>query len=240
MKIYKFEKVSSTQKVARKLIHETKSDKFIVIAKEQTEGYGRHKRKWHSPNGGLYASIVLKPYTKKLNIIPLAAALAVRKAINEICKIDVKVKWPNDIVINSKKLGGIICEAILAGEKLEYLIVGIGINVNIEHRQFPSQLKKQATSILIVTGRKFKIESILNEIIKNLDAYKKLIENNLEEKILNEWRKHDIILGRKVKVSNREKIVGYAVDIKDDGALILRRNDGKIVELYAEDIKIEM
>ncbi|MCS7365916.1 MAG: biotin--[acetyl-CoA-carboxylase] ligase, partial [archaeon GB-1867-035] len=164
----------------------------------------------------------------------------VRKAINEICKIDVKVKWPNDIVINSKKLGGIICEAILAGEKLEYLIVGIGINVNIEHRQFPSQLKKQATSILIVTGRKFKIESILNEIIKNLDAYKKLIENNLEEKILNEWRKHDIILGRKVKVSNREKIVGYAVDIKDDGALILRRNDGKIVELYAEDIKIEM
>lgn len=239
MKVYKFEKVRSTQKIARRLMHRNENNEFIVIAKEQTGGYGRHGRNWHSPSGGLYASIALKIHTKNLNIIPLASALAVRKAISKTCKINVKVKWPNDIVVNNKKLGGIISEAIFVGEKLKHLIIGIGINVNTKHEQFPSKLKEKATSILIETGKKIKIESILNEIIKNLTIYKELIEKKLEKIILNEWREHDIILGQEIQVSNEEEIIGYAMDIKRDGALILRRRDGRIIELYAEDIKIE-
>lgn len=240
MKIYQFNKVDSTQKIARDIIYKTGESEFIVIAKQQTKGYGRRQREWHSPPGGLYASIVLNIKTKNLNIIPLAVALAVRKAISEICKIDVKVKWPNDIIVNDRKLGGIITETILIGEKLKNTIIGIGLNINIKREQFPSELREKATSTLIETGKKFKIKPILNKVIEKIIRYLKLIENNLEKKLLNEWKKYDIVLGREIKILNEKEIEGYAVDIKDNGALILKRKDGKIIELYAEEISIKM
>lgn len=240
MKIFKFNEVESTQKIAKNILKENLSEEFIVIAEKQTNGYGRHGRKWHSPKGGIYATIVLKAFKGNLNLISQAAALAVRKAINRICQINAKVKWPNDIIVNNRKIGGIISEAIIVGNKPKHLIIGIGVNVNIGREQLPPELREKATSTLIEAGRNFNIEEILNEIIRNLVEYKKLLEKNRDSKILKEWRRHDIILGRKVRIINKKEIVGYANDINCNGALILKCLDGKEIEIYAEEVKIKI
>ncbi|MFH1709858.1 MAG: biotin--[acetyl-CoA-carboxylase] ligase [bacterium] len=160
-KILLMEEVSSTNDEMRRLAGLGAKEGTVVIAASQAKGKGRLDRRWISPYGGIYLSIILKPYVSpsKFPIITLLSAVAVVRTIRGLTKLDTSVKWPNDIVIKGKKIGGILCEAVK-----NVIIIGIGINLNTNLSIFPSSLKKQATSV------KFELGSSLNrdKVIKIL------------------------------------------------------------------------
>jgi len=166
MKILKFEKLESTQKIAKKLAREGKKPWTIILAKEQEGGYGRKGDFWHSPKGGLYFSIILpKSKIENLQILNFLAAFCVAKILKENFKLEPFLKLPNDIFVNGKKICGILTENVIFGN-LKYSVMGIGLNTNID--KFPKDLEKKATSIKIELKKEINNEEILKEIIKGL------------------------------------------------------------------------
>ena len=208
--ILHFTSVTSTQEIARRIMKEN----IVVVADEQKSGYGRNGRKWHSPYGGLWFTVILK--SKIPEFLTLSAAVAVAKAL-EKKGITVGIKWPNDVIYNGKKLAGIIAE-----KTGEFVLLGIGINLKNE---IPKEIENIAISIRDIEPEELLI-SILNEL-----------EIRDKEKILKEWRKYNITLGKNVCVKNGEEICGLAKDISDDGSLIIEIK-GEEKKIYAGDVHI--
>jgi BirA family biotin operon repressor/biotin-[acetyl-CoA-carboxylase] ligase len=170
MKILEFEKLESTQKKAKEIAKEVEPW-TVVLAKEQTGGYGRKGNFWYSPKGGLYFSVIL-PKTKieDVQILTFLAAFCVAKVLNKEFGAKPFIKWPNDVWLNGKKICGILTENIILGKEIKNSIIGIGLNTNIE--KFPKDLKNIATSI--------KIE--LKKEVDNIELMKKILEE-LKEKL---------------------------------------------------------
>lgn len=166
-KIIHSKEIDSTNEEARRLIKKGAGEGLVVVADMQTKGRGKPGSSWFSPKGNLYFSAVVKPFKNPKDLAPvtLVGALAARAMINKISKLPVVIKWPNDLRVHGEKIGGILTERISAG----YLIIGIGINVNTGKRQFPKELKRQATSLKIESGRKFSLEVCLKVILRELD-----------------------------------------------------------------------
>jgi len=166
MKILEFEKLESTQKKAKEIAKEAEPW-TVIVAKEQTLGYGRKGNFWYSPKGGLYFSVIL-PKTKieNLQILTILAAFCVAKILKEDFNLDSFVKWPNDVYVNGKKVCGILTENFFLGDKIQFSIVGIGLNTNIEN--FPEDLQKKATSLKIELQKSVNQEEILKKILKEL------------------------------------------------------------------------
>jgi BirA family biotin operon repressor/biotin-[acetyl-CoA-carboxylase] ligase len=162
MKILEFEKLESTQKKAKEIAKEAEPW-TVVVAKEQTGGYGRKGNFWYSPRGGLYFSAIL-PKTKieDLQVLTILAAFCVAKILKEDFGLEPFIKLPNDVYVNGKKICGILTENIIFGKKVKNSIIGIGLNTNIE--KFPEGLKKNATSVKIELNKKVENEKILKKI----------------------------------------------------------------------------
>lgn len=232
--------VDSTNQIAKKLAYHGAEEGTIVVAEEQTGGKGRLDRTFYSPREkGIWFSIILRP-----NFLPhdapkctLLAAVAVAEAMNRF-NLKAEIKWPNDILHDGKKLVGILTE--MTGEigKITYLVIGVGINVNISREEFPEELQDIASSLSEMNGAPLPRVKILRAVLEEFDKlYREVTESGFEE-ILNRWRKYNVTLGRNIRViSAGETFTGKAVDLDADGALVVETEQGRRT-VYAGEVSI--
>lgn len=213
---------STSEEIRRDL---TLPEGTVVISDLQTHGRGRQGRTWHSESGtGLYLSILLKPLLppENLHFITLMAGVATVSAIQQNGAKQARLKWPNDILLNGKKLSGILCEHIPG----KAVIVGIGINMN--QTQFPSDIQDIATSMKMETGNSINRADLILSLLKNLDCgYEEYLNGN-KQSLLQKWTSNTDMFGKTVTVHQKGvSITGIAMSLDSDGRLILQTSDGE-------------
>ncbi|MGB2600057.1 MAG: biotin--[acetyl-CoA-carboxylase] ligase [Candidatus Omnitrophota bacterium] len=234
--IYHYESVGSTNIRAYELAEKGEPEGTIVVAESQTHGKGRVGREWVSPkSGGAYMSLILRPdlETDEIPAVTLIAAISAAKAISGLCELDVKIKWPNDIIINGKKAGGILTEIKAQPDRVDFLILGIGINVNTAREKLPrvgTSLKEECRHSVSRTGL---VRRFLEIFEKDYATLKREGFVSLRD----ECKAVSSVLGKHVKVTEHHKIVeGRAVDIDEKGALILKLDDGSRRRVFSGDV----
>jgi len=260
--IRRYKKISSTQDLALLLVNNSKErghsdcNGLVIVSDEQTAGKGRAERKWVSNTGGLWFSIlVIKPniLASNTNQIQMLSAVSVCETINAITNLNTKIKWPNDILINSKKVGGILVDVGIKGPKIDYLVIGIGINVNTDSNATRKELQKKIQYddenikktnndlTLDVTSLKDELNNqdldklkILKEILQKIEFYFFSIEQD-QESVYNE-NTHNLIekykslcetIGKRICIYDKGQIryCGFAKEINDDGSLMIERDE---------------
>ncbi|MCD6489776.1 MAG: biotin--[acetyl-CoA-carboxylase] ligase [Thermodesulfobacterium sp.] len=231
-KIYYYKEITSTMDVAKKIAE--KGEEALIIAEVQTRGKGRLGRIWHSPKGGIWMSLIVRPslILKEAYLLTYIASLATALAIEKTSGIRVSLKWPNDVIYKKdkeeKKLAGILLEIKAEIDQINYAIIGVGINVNNKI----GILESQAISLKEILGKEIKRKNIVMEFIK---IFKNLLKSEAKE-ILNLWKNKNLTLGRKVKILHPEgEKIGLALNISDDGALILKTETDEILKIYSGD-----
>lgn len=238
--IIHFESIDSTNNYAKDIAMD-KAEGTVVTAEQQISGKGRLGRNWTSPSRkGIYFSIILKPNLEpnKVAKLTLIGAAAVHLALMEM-NIDSKIKWPNDIVIDGKKLCGILTEMSCELNKINYIVIGIGINANLDEDDFTDDLKDKATSLKIFTGEKIErnklLALLLNHFEKLYDSFKE--DFNLLEAI-EICRKHSALIGKEIQIIKDGGIkIGKAIDLNDEGELIVEFEDG-IENIYSGEVSV--
>lgn len=216
-KVIKLGLIGSTQEKAREYLASGHGAGTVIVAAGQTDGRGRRGRSWHSLEGGLYMTALLRP-VGEVGLVPLVGGVAVAEAIREMAKIDAALKWPNDVLIGGRKVGGVLAESGWAGGKINHVLLGVGVNLN---NPTPDWLP-EATSLYKELGRVFDVESFLDILLETLDRYIPYLESR-PELILSSWKVMSQTLGRIVEVIDEdgEVISGLAVDVDPDGALLV-------------------
>ncbi|OLN23221.1 biotin--[acetyl-CoA-carboxylase] ligase [Domibacillus antri] len=234
------ESVESTQKEAHRLAEEA-AEGTLVIAEEQTAGRGRMTRPWHSPKyTGIWMSVILKPNLPpfKAPQFTLITAVAVTEAIRDAAGIMPEIKWPNDLLLNGKKITGILTELQADSDQIRSIIIGIGMNVN--QREFPEELANIATSIFIEKGETVPRAKIVQAIMKNLEIYYDEYMTNGFGLIKEKWESYAISIGRHIIARTvTGTIRGRALGITDEGVLKLEDENGVIHDIYSADIEID-
>jgi BirA family biotin operon repressor/biotin-[acetyl-CoA-carboxylase] ligase len=234
----------STQNLAILLAEKNpNSDGIVIIAGEQKSGRGRQNRKWLSPKGGIWLSVVLRPRisASKITLLPFAAALAVCDTIKKTTQLDAKLRWPNDVTISGKKVAGILIDISMEAERINYAVVGIGINANVDSSAISSYLEKgiKVTSLSDELGHKTNILDLTKVILERLEYYYMELKRCAPNTIIEEWKKNSDILYQKVAVTqNNRTIQGIAADVNDDGSLLVRTNDCNNIHVVASDIHV--
>ena len=244
-RVYYFEEIDSTQNFAEQIALDEKENGTIVIAEKQTAGKGRLDRKWTSPKGGIWFSLIIHPKfdVSTSTLVPIAGAVALAMAIKITLDIDVSVKWPNDITLNGKKVAGMLVDASFQANNIDYLILGIGINFDIDAKKIEKRLSKSANFYGVNSLRK-KDDStppkiLLREFLVQFE--KTLIQLNKGEKakIVKEWTKKADKIGKKVSINTSDgKISGVTQGIDNDGALKLKTSKG-IKKIFVGDVVLE-
>ncbi|QEK11107.1 biotin--[acetyl-CoA-carboxylase] ligase [Crassaminicella thermophila] len=241
--IYHFDSVDSTNTIAKKMAAEGAFDGTVIIAEEQIGGRGRLGRSWISPKGtGIWMSIVLRPNiepTEAAKITQITAA-AVANAIRKATGCEVGIKWPNDIIIHNKKVCGILTEMGAELNSVNYIIVGIGINVNVDIKEFPEEVKKIATSIRACVGKEISRKDIVKEILLEFQKlYLDFIENKNIKKSIDICKKYSVTLGKQVKIKNRDKeIIAEAIDLTEDGQLLIKNESGEMQTVISGEVSV--
>ncbi|MEM1563730.1 MAG: biotin--[acetyl-CoA-carboxylase] ligase [Candidatus Bathyarchaeia archaeon] len=235
--------VGSTNDWARELAELGAPEGTVAIAETQTAGRGRLGRKWISPKGGLWFSIILRPKLKPQETARLVflAGLAVAETIRELYDLKTETKWPNDVLIGGRKVCGILSEMKTVGEKVDYAIIGIGVNANLDiEKDFPKELIETATSIQKALGRKIALEELFKALLEKMDnLYQVFLKEGLTP-ILLKWKGFASFLGREVEVSSdSERLKGIASDVDNDGALVLRLEDGSVKHVFIGEISLQ-
>lgn len=234
--IYYFDSLSSTMDMAMQLGIKGASNGTLVLSETQTKGRGRLNRQWVSPKyKGIYLSLILKPKVPPSHspILTLLSAVSVCEAIKEATGIEAKIKWPNDILINNKKAGGILTELNAETDEVRFVAIGIGLNVNNDKKSLISG----ATSIKEEKGEKVNRISLLQEILRKIEVnYFELNEKGAGF-IADKWRHNNVTLNNRVKVVyHKDEIEGRAIDIDVDGGLLLRKDSGITQKIMAGDV----
>jgi len=239
-KVYYFPRIDSTNSYAIEIADKGADNGTIVIADFQRSGKGRGKRSWFAPAGkDLLFSVVLLPpqnlvYPQLLNI---AAAIAVSKALKSLYSISAQIKWPNDVIVGAKKLCGVLTE--IAGRKghTKALVVGIGINVNQTKKTLPPKPRIPATSIRLELGREVSRLSVLVETLKNLEVLYKSLSKGESSNIVSLWKNYSSTIGKQVYIKNHlREIVGTAIDVEKDGSLVVREDSGFLHKCISGDV----
>ncbi|RLG13155.1 biotin--[acetyl-CoA-carboxylase] ligase [Candidatus Pacearchaeota archaeon] len=227
-KVYYFQEVTSTMDIAREKAEN--EEKALILAETQTSGKGRLARMWYSPPGGIWMSLIIKPNLnlKESYILTYIASISTALAIKDVTGLKVKLKWPNDIVYEEKKLAGILLEIKAEVDKIQYAIIGIGINVNNKI----SNLENQAISLKEILKKDISRTDIIINLVKYFD---KFIKKNSNE-ILKSWKEMSCTLGREVKILTTQEIIkGIAFDLSEDGALMIKDKFGNVHKIYSGD-----
>jgi len=237
-KICAYEETGSTNDVALEMANKGEPEGSVIFAESQTKGRGRLKRQWYSPKRkGLWFSLILRPdmSPQYAPIITACGAVAVAKAVGSFTGLSVWIKWPNDIFVNGKKVGGILTELSTEIDSVKFVIIGIGINVN--GTKWPEELKNIATSLEEEGGRKYSRIDLSREILKSLDYYYGLIRKKYFQEIIEEWKNMSLVLGRRVRVNQgSEKYEAQAMGMDEQGALIVRTDDGFTKHIMSGDV----
>jgi BirA family biotin operon repressor/biotin-[acetyl-CoA-carboxylase] ligase len=228
--------VSSTMDVARHQAVEGAAHGTTFVAGKQENGKGRLNRRWVSPDGGVYVSVILYLPQELIPALTMIASLAVSDCISEVSGVRSDIKWPNDILINGKKVSGILASSGNSASKGRYAVVGIGINANMDLYLEP-ELADIATSLLSVTGKQVSRLNVICGLLLSFERRYTAAEAG--EPLWQEWRERLITLGQQVSIKAGEKIFnGLAESVKPDGSLMLRRTNGKLVEIPAGDVTL--
>jgi len=238
-KIYTFDTIDSTNNCAKAVADIGASEGTVVIAEEQTAGRGRLGRPWFSPpSQNLTFSIVLRPQLNNevLNLLPLYTAVAVAEAIERTTSLKVECKWPNDLLINKKKVGGILIEGSFKNGKIEYAVIGVGINVNLD--VFPPDLSEKASSLRIELNAEVDRARLFQEILRSLERhYRRTLKKGFQS-VVPEWITHSSMLGKTITVSQHgNALSGIVKGLSQDGGLLLQTN-GTVMTLFAGDISV--
>jgi BirA family biotin operon repressor/biotin-[acetyl-CoA-carboxylase] ligase len=231
--------VDSTNDFAKELAGYGAVEGTVVVAETQTCGRGRLDREWVSPKSGLWFSVVLRPELKPAEavVIVFVAGLAVAEVLRELYGVRVETKWPNDVLVKGRKVCGILTEMNTTGEKVNYVIVGVGVNANFDVKKaFPEDLKTVATSLENELGRKVRLEELFRALLEKLENIYALFLKEGFGPVLGKWKTCACFLGCQVEVaSGTEKWVGLALDVENDGALIMRLEDGTVKRVFVGD-----
>ncbi|MBU4344507.1 MAG: biotin--[acetyl-CoA-carboxylase] ligase [Desulfobacteraceae bacterium] len=230
-KIHFFPEVTSTMDIAGELARKGCSHFTVVIAGCQKNGRGRLKRIWDSSEGGLYFTIVLRPQIPPVLSLRLnfAASLVLAQLLRQMFCIDAMVKWPNDILVNGRKISGMLSEIEAESDMVSFINIGFGINVNNN----PAAKEPNATSLRYILGKKISRKQLLSEF---LDKFENYINNANFDKVIHEWKKYTTTLNRSVKVvTGHDTSEGVAIDVDENGTLILELADGSIKKVIYGD-----
>lgn len=231
--------VASTNSWARRFARFGACDGTVFLAESQTAGRGRLKRKWVSPAGGLWFSVVFRSKLKLAEAFGLVfvASLTVAEVLEELYGLKTQVKWPNDVLVDSKKVCGILAETKSDGESVEYVVVGIGINASFGVKFLPEDLWKIATSLEDELGRKIELELLLKALLERLERLCGVFFEKGFCVVLDEWKKYAGFLGCQVDVvSMDERLTGLALDVDSGGSLVLKLGDGTVRHVFAGDV----
>lgn len=237
------ESVDSTQKIAHRLANEDAPEGTVIIAEEQVLGRGRMDRKWHSPKyTGVWMSVILRPNIppQKAPQLTLIAAVAVVQAIEEFTNLTPQIKWPNDILINGKKVTGILTELQADADRITSIIIGIGINVNQQKEDYPEELHNIATSLAIESGKKLQRAELVKILLSKLEnLYALYLEKGFYPiKLL--WESYAISIGKIITARTiTGSIHGKAMGITEDGVLMIEDEKGKVHHVYSADIELK-
>jgi BirA family biotin operon repressor/biotin-[acetyl-CoA-carboxylase] ligase len=238
-----FEKTTSTNDVVEKLARDGVREGAVVFAEAQTKGRGRLGRKWVSPaRKGLWFSILLRPELRPqmTTQLTVASATALRRAIQLQTGLSPEIKWPNDILLGGKKLAGILTELNAELDRVRYVILGIGVDVNLAAGEFPADLRKTATSLRIEAGKPVSRAELAVHVLRELDRDYALICAGQFTKVANEWEAHCSTIGREVTVQlGARRIRGCVESLDDDGALLLRSEHGHLERITGGDVTLE-
>ncbi|MDD5449949.1 MAG: biotin--[acetyl-CoA-carboxylase] ligase [Candidatus Omnitrophica bacterium] len=235
-KIYSFKKTDSTNTLAYKLAENGETEGAVVFAEEQAMGRGRMERKWQSPAGGIYMSLILKPRIEPVNTarITLAAAVAVNEAVRDITGLNARIKWPNDILVNSKKVSGILTEMKAEQDEIDFVILGIGINVNNPKKDLPGG----ATSLKDELGQAVSKVNLAKRVLELLESYHEKATGDFSG-VIDEWRKLSDTLSKRVRIRmHGETLEGHALDVDENGGLILRLDSGFNKHILSGDVEL--
>ena len=237
------ESVDSTQNIAQKLALDGAKEGTLVLAEEQLGGRGRLERIWHSPKyKGIWMSLILRPNIPMMKApqLTLLTAVAVVQGIQEVTGVQADIKWPNDLLINGKKLTGILTEVQADSDRIHSLIIGIGINVNQQLEDYPDELQDIATSLYIETKNSWDRSNIIQEIMRHMEKlYILYLEKGFYPiKLL--WESYSVSIGKKVIASTLNgSLKGTAKGITEDGVLLLEDETGTVHSIYSADILLE-
>jgi len=231
-----FDSIPSTMDLATELGIQGLPEGTLVVAEAQTKGRGRLGRIWFSPKyKGIYLSLILRPKISPTHgpLLTLLSAVSICEAINTVVGLDARIKWPNDILIQHKKIGGILTELSAEMDEIRFVILGIGMNVNNDKKTLPAQatsLKEQKKEVIN------RIE-LLQELLRRIEMNYLIFQKKGNESIVDKWRRYSLTLGKRVRIiSHREHIEGEALDIDSDGGLLLRGDSGLIQKVMAGDV----
>ncbi|MBZ0167119.1 MAG: biotin--[acetyl-CoA-carboxylase] ligase [Candidatus Omnitrophica bacterium] len=224
--------IASTMDHAFQLGVENEPEGTVVCAETQTRGRGRMERRWTSPKGkGLYFSLILRPALLPTDAakMTLFSAVAVCEALRVQTGLDVHIKWPNDLLINRKKVAGILTELSAEMDRVRFIVIGLGLNVNTAKRQLPSS----ATSLKLELGTSVSRVEVMQAILRRLDAWYAVFAQQGFVPVIRRWRELSSTLGQEIRIGN---ITGTAVDLDEHGGLIVQDENGKRVRCMTGDV----
>lgn len=237
-----FQETTSTNDVADRLGRDGVKEGVVVFAESQTKGRGRLGRSWVSSQGkGLWFSVLLRPALspQAATQMTIASATALARALRKAAGVECEIKWPNDILVRERKLCGILTEMSAELDKIKYMVLGIGVNVNFEIEDFPAELREIATSLAIESGRKFKRAEVAAEILRQLDGDYARIRTGQFESVASEWEDQCTTIGRNVEIACGKHVVnGRAESLDREGALLVRTQHGHLERIIGGDVTL--
>ncbi len=235
-RIFYYPSLTSTMEVARREAQQGAAEGTVIIADEQTAGRGRLRRVWLSPKGSIALSVILYPSVTNLPSLIMLASLAVVHSIETVTGLRTQIKWPNDVLINGRKVCGILIESDVRGNIVNYAIIGIGINVNLKVADFPDILSI-ATSLSDELGRDVSRLSLIRCLLVEIERL--YLALSAGGSVYEEWRDNLVTLGKKVRAQTGETVYeGIAEAVDRDGSLLLRGFDGRLTKIIAGDVTL--
>lgn len=235
-RVLHYRRLASTMDAAKQEAQRGAPEGTIVVADEQTAGKGRIKRIWLTPEGNIAVSIILYPTVSYLPYLVMLASLAVARSVEAVTGLKTQIKWPNDILINGKKICGILTESDVRGGVVNHAIIGIGMNVNLRLSDFPD-IAQTATSLAAEVGKDVSRLDIMRRLLVEVEGL--YLAMPVGEAIYEEWRDRLVTLGRAVQVrSGKNTLEGVAESVDSDGSLLLRHPDGSSTRIFAGDVTL--
>ena len=240
-RIYYFNTIDTTQNFAMNIASKKNEDGSVVISKKQTGGKGRMNRKWKSPIGGIWMSIIIHPKfdVRYATLVPIATSLAICIAIEKTLKINTKLKWPNDVTVKGEKVAGVLINASMISNQIENMVLGIGINFKINPNELKNSIKKTPNfyGVATLVKKNQSMSPLVKQFLYELENVLQLINSGQIKKIINGWTKRSSTIGRNVSIiTNEGHISGKAIRIDNEGGLIISKGK-KTDRVLVGDVK---
>ena len=239
--VHFYNKVDSTNLTAMDLAQQGAPEGTVVLADQQLRGRGRDKRSWHSPaEVGIYCSIILRPTisASMAQLLTLMTAVSIVKAIALRTGLSPRMKWPNDVLVNDKKVAGILLESKVSGTSMEYAVIGFGINVNHASTDLPEEIRVNASSLFIELSEVVDRNALVVQIFTELEKLYGRLQQEDFPMILELWRHYSATLGRRVRIWQKDRATeGIAVDLTEEGGLLVKVESGKQEVFHAGDVE---